>query len=630
MTEVWLEHAVETVEIKRSKRLKGQPVLQGDGLTGFQALLMGALAEGPTKLENLPDSPWFRDILQDFIRMGYAQASLDGHWTIHGGSVPVSGPEPLRVRHEAELLTLAGFLAAKDCRRSLAIDPACVSGEAMELLGRILKLEKPPELVKAADIGLAQRASGADASAADAPERDDSALATAEPFTLEAPSGSEPGSDALEAPPAGPEVDEGDEEDEFAAENSRIVPDETYVSASAQAMELLDAEDPEAMERKRQSREKQERREQKELRDREKAAHAAETAAAAAEKAGRAARTGPDPDALFILLHAPIGLTHKAATQLRPAGAAASTCKPADFGWDEYQSKLALLSFHLASGQALDLSLSKAGPDWLETLAAQFGGPIKVEKNEAPEGDELARRIARQMRAAGKTEPLTRIRLGAGAKLRPQTYTIPADIALASAYCLAATLIKGSDVTLENVPLNPSRAGFISALRRMGADIEVVSRRERNGEGLGLLRVRSAELFGKRFAADNHSGMRDEIFLLMVAAAFAEGETVLRDVAYLRKHDVDLLKGFTAALKSAGVEIGEIEDGVVIRGRPDYDGSAYDCMGHPGLSLACLVMALKSHGASNLRGSGCLDARYPGLLDQMALLGAGAGAGDKP
>ena len=115
------------VEIKRSKRLKGQPVLQGDGLTGFQALLMGALAEGPTRLENLPDSPWFRDILQDFIRMGYAQQALDGHWTIHGGSAPVSGPEPLRVRHEAELLTLAGFLAAKDCRRSLAIDPACVS-----------------------------------------------------------------------------------------------------------------------------------------------------------------------------------------------------------------------------------------------------------------------------------------------------------------------------------------------------------------------------------------------------------------------------------------------------------------------------------------------------------------------
>jgi 5-enolpyruvylshikimate-3-phosphate synthase len=576
-----------SVEVKRSKRLKGQPALQGDGLTGFQALLMGALAEGPTKLENLPDSPWFRDILQDFIRMGYAQQALDGHWMIHGGSAPVSGPEPLRVRHEAELLTLAGFLAAKDCRRSLAIDPACVSGEAMELLGRILKLEKPPELVKASDIGLAEPAADAEASESQEP----------------VPEGSEVDLSGSEADP------EGSAADPYAEENSRIAPDEGSVSASALAMELLEAEDEEAVARK----------------QRAKAAAAAKAEKAAkAERAAKAALPkGIDPDQEFILLQAPIGLTPKTLHQLRPAGAAASACKPADFGWDEYQAKLALLSYHLASGQALDLSLSKAGPDWLETLAAQFGGPIRVEKNEAPEGDELARRIARQMRAAGKTEALTRIRLGAGAKLKPQTYTIPADIALASAYCLAATLIKGSDVTLENVPLNPSRAGFISALRRMGADIEVVSRRERNGEGLGLLRVRSAELFGKRFAADNHSGMRDEIFLLMVAAAFAEGETVLRDITYLRKHDVDLLKGFTAALKGAGVEVGEIEDGVVIRGRPDYDGSAYDCMGHPGLSLACLVMGLKSHGASNLRGADCLDVRYPGLLDQMALLGAG-------
>ncbi|HKP95793.1 MAG TPA: hypothetical protein VJ385_08555, partial [Fibrobacteria bacterium] len=259
------------VEIKRSKRLKGQPVLQGDGLTGFQALLMGALAEGPTRLENLPDSPWFRDILQDFIRMGYAQQALDGHWTIHGGSAPVSGPEPLRVRHEAELLTLAGFLAAKDCRRKLAIDPACVSGEAMELLGRILKLEAVPELASAAEAGMAPAAA---------------------------------------EPPAPPD-------------------------------------------------------------------------------------SAPAPNQDVILLEAPTGLTPRTAAQLRPAGSASAACKPSELGWDEYQAKLALLSFHLASGLALDLSLSKSGPDWLETLAAQFGGPIRVEKNEAPEGDELARRIAR-------------------------------------------------------------------------------------------------------------------------------------------------------------------------------------------------------------------------------------------
>ncbi len=483
MMEVGLENSVE---VKRSKRLKGQPTLQGDGLTGFQALLLGALAEGPTRLENLPSTPWFQDILEDFIRMGYAQQSIDGQWVIHGGSAPVSGPEPLRVRHEAELLPLAAFLAAQGCQRTLSIDADCVSGEALEILEKILSTEK----------------------------------------------------------------------------------------ASISNDDLHDPVETEGQ----------------------------------------------------IRIEAPTGLTPKTIALLRAAGSQAGTSKPADLGWDEYLTKLTLLAFQLSAGDGLDLSLAKSGPDLLETLAILFESPLKIDHNETPEGDELARRIARQMRAAGKSEPQIRLHLAAESKLKPQTYSIPADITQASTFCLAATLIKGSDLTLENVPLNPSRAGFIAALRRMGADIEVVTRRERQGEGLGVLRVRSADLLGKRFGSDNISAMRDEVFLLMVAASFAEGETIIRDVSHLRRHRHDLLKAFAANLKTAGVEIGEIEDGLVIRGRADYDGIAYDALGHPGLALACLVMGLKSHGASFISGAGCLSGRYPGMLDQMIVLSAG----DKP
>ena len=143
MTEVGLESAVE---IKRSKRLKGQPILQGDGLAGFQALLLSCLAEGPSRLENLPTTPWFQDVMEDFIRMGYAQQALDGQWLIHGGNAPVSGPEPLRVRHEAELLPLAAFLASQGCQRTLEVNTDCVSGEALEILEKILLLEKTPVL----------------------------------------------------------------------------------------------------------------------------------------------------------------------------------------------------------------------------------------------------------------------------------------------------------------------------------------------------------------------------------------------------------------------------------------------------------------------------------------------------
>ncbi len=547
MAEVRLANSME---IKRSKRLKGQPTLQGDGLAGFQALLLGALAEGPTRLENLPATPWFKDILEDFIRMGYAQQSLDGQWVIHGGNAPVSGPEPLRVRHEAELLPLAAFLAAQGCHRSLAVDADCVSGEALEMLEKILRLEKPPSL-----------RSGFPATPAEATEVQ--AVISDEAIS-DGPDSESVDVEQMEADLEGPDLASGHQ----AADAQ---------GAPASAEEPPSSDEPSAEE----------------------------------------------PAEAHYLIETPVGLTKKAEALLRPTSQGGSSAKPADLKWDEYLSKLTLLTYHLAAGQPLDLSFGKTGPDLLETLAAHFEVPLKIDRNEAPEGDELARRIARQMRAAGKQEAQIRLRLAGSSKPKPQTYAVPADITQASAYCLAATLIKGSDITLEGVPLNPSRAGFISALRRMGADIEVVTRRERYGEGLGVLRVRSADLLGKRFGADNISAMRDEVFLLMVAAAYAEGETIIRDISHLRRHRRDLLKGFAANLKSAGVEIGEIEDGLVIRGRADYDGSAYDALGHPGLGLACLVMGLKSHGASLLWGAGCLSGRYPGILDQFAMLGAG-------
>jgi 5-enolpyruvylshikimate-3-phosphate synthase len=133
------------------------------------------------------------------------------------------------------------------------------------------------------------------------------------------------------------------------------------------------------------------------------------------------------------------------------------------------------------------------------------------------------------------------------------------------------------------------------------------------------VRVRASDLVGRRFDAETLSDMRDEVFPLMIAAAFAEGESVFRDLDYLRDAG-DRLKAFTAALKLTGVEIGEIEDGLVIRGRADYDGGAYDALGHAGLAAAYAVLAAKSHGASSLAGIDALDHRHPALRERLRFL----------
>lgn len=287
---------------------------------------------------------------------------------------------------------------------------------------------------------------------------------------------------------------------------------------------------------------------------------------------------------------------------------------------EETAVKVALLFHHLAAGESLELHLRRQGPDLLENLLLHFEVPLRIERDDDKEADELTRRIARQMRAAGKEVPVTRLKLPAGAHPAPTFLTLAGDVTEAAAAALAATLIRNSDVLLEGVLLNTGRAAFFAALRRMGGDVEVTQRRERFGETQGTIRVRTSELFGKRFDADTLTDTRDEVFLLLAAAAYAEGESVFRDLHALRQGPVDVLREFTAALKRGGVDTGEIEDGVVIRGRTESDGAAFDCWNHAGIAAACVVMALKSHGASTVAGAGALADRFPDLLTRLRSL----------
>lgn len=308
-----------------------------------------------------------------------------------------------------------------------------------------------------------------------------------------------------------------------------------------------------------------------------------------------------------------------------PVSRARHQCKPFERGWDDGLAKVVLLFHHLAAGEALELHLRRQGGDVLENLMVHFETGLRVERDDDKEADELTRRIARQMRAAGKEVPVTRLLLPGGARVSPVFIALAGDATEAAALALAATLVRGSDIGIEGVLLNTGRSGALSALRRMGADVEVIQRREPRqggGEAQGTLRVRAGELTGRRFGGDTVPDWRDEVFLLIAAAASAEGESVFRDLDWLRSGEVDVLRAFTQAIKRGGVETGEIEDGVVVRGRAETDGGAFDTLGHPGLALACLVLAVKSHGGSTLAGASALERRHPGLRARLASLEA--------
>ena len=163
------------------------------------------------------------------------------------------------------------------------------------------------------------------------------------------------------------------------------------------------------------------------------------------------------------------------------------------------------------------------------------------------------------------------IRLTGQPELQPQDIVVPGDPSSAAFFMVAATLVEGSDLTIRNVGMNPTRAGLVGVLRAMGADIEELDPREVGGEPVADLRVRHATLKGIEVDPALAPSMIDEFPVLFVAAALAQGTTVTRGLEELRVKESDRLATMAAALETVGARVEESEDGLTIHGT---DGEA--------------------------------------------------------
>ena len=158
------------------------------------------------------------------------------------------------------------------------------------------------------------------------------------------------------------------------------------------------------------------------------------------------------------------------------------------------------------------------------------------------------------------------IRIRGEAELKPQSIEVPGDPSSAAFFLVAASLVPGSDLTIENVGLNPTRAGLVEVLRRMGASIEEIDARDVGGEPVADLRVRHAPLTGIEVDPAIAPSMIDEFPVLFVAASMAEGRTVTSGLDELRVKESDRLAAMATALAAAGARVEETEDGLVIEG----------------------------------------------------------------
>lgn len=217
------------------------------------------------------------------------------------------------------------------------------------------------------------------------------------------------------------------------------------------------------------------------------------------------------------------------------------------------------------------------------------------------------------------------IRIEGQGRLAGQIIDIPGDPSSAAFPLVAAIIVPGSDIVIENVLMNPTRTGLILTLQEMGASIELANQRLAGGESVADLHVRSGGLKGVNVPPERAPSMIDEYPVLAIAAAFAEGETIMEGLEELRVKESDRLAAVAAGLKANGVDCTETETALAIRGRPGGKGlgggTVATHLDHR-IAMAFLVMGLAAEKAVTVDDDAMIATSFPQFMTLMSSLGA--------
>jgi 3-phosphoshikimate 1-carboxyvinyltransferase len=265
------------------------------------------------------------------------------------------------------------------------------------------------------------------------------------------------------------------------------------------------------------------------------------------------------------------------------------------------QIKSAVLLAGLAAPGDTTVIESEASRDHTELMLRHFGAQIAS----VPDGDH-----GRKITLRGQPE------------LHPAEVTVPADPSSAAFPMVAALIVPSSDVLLADVMTNPLRTGLIATLREMGATIAPEETSGDGGEPMAGLRVRSAPLRGVEVPAARAPSMIDEYPVLAVAAAFAEGDTVMRGLKELRVKESDRLAATAQMLRANGVEVDIEGDDLIVHGHGHVPGGGLVAthMDHR-IAMAALVMGLASDRPVKVDDATFIATSFPGFADMMRRLG---------
>ena len=215
---------------------------------------------------------------------------------------------------------------------------------------------------------------------------------------------------------------------------------------------------------------------------------------------------------------------------------------------------------------------------------------------------------------------------GKTALLRPgfplfgQKIEVPGDISSAAYFLAAGLLVPGSEILVKNVGINPTRSGILSVIRSMGGRLEILNERLCAGEPVADLFVSFSPLHGTVIEGELIPALIDELPMIAVMAAFAQGTTVIRDAAELKVKESDRIATTTAGLKAMGADVTPTPDGMIICGGRTLHGASVSSFEDHRIAMSFAVAAMAAEGTTVIENGDCVRISSPGSYNDLALL----------
>ncbi len=204
--------------------------------------------------------------------------------------------------------------------------------------------------------------------------------------------------------------------------------------------------------------------------------------------------------------------------------------------------------------------------------------------------------------------------------LKAQHIEVPGDISSAAFFIAAGLIVPDSEIRINNVGINETRAGILKVCRDMNAHIEEVNLREEGGEPVADLIVRSSHLTATTIQGEIIPTLIDELPIIALMACFAEGTTVIRDAAELRVKESDRIEIVSRHLRAMGADVTPTEDGFIINGlsgKESLHGTSVDCAMDHRIAMTFAVAGLVADGDTIIEDSECVDVSYPRFFSQL-------------